>query len=279
MKTKIEWADYTWNPVWGCLAGCRYCYAKNIAKRFAATIAEKNAIFDWETGEDYATPNGRHVEKNQQEIEQNLKEFKPTFLGNNFESLTLKLYTKKGKPKKTIKRIFVGSMSDIAFWRHEWLQKVADEIKKHPNHTFLLLTKFPKIYKKLEVMMPDNVWFGVSVTQNAELKKIHDLYLSSGTKRKRFVSFEPLLERIDYFNMHTLHWIIIGTMSGQKRTPAKIEWIEDLVKRAKQYYIPVFVKQIEMDGKIIKDIEQFPEELQHREFPKPEFINHLKQKK
>lgn len=33
-KTKIEWTDYTWNPVTGCLNGCEYCYARKIAERF-----------------------------------------------------------------------------------------------------------------------------------------------------------------------------------------------------------------------------------------------------
>jgi protein gp37 len=33
-KTKIEWTDYTWNPVTGCLHNCPYCYAKRIAMRF-----------------------------------------------------------------------------------------------------------------------------------------------------------------------------------------------------------------------------------------------------
>jgi len=33
-KTKIEWCDYTWNPVTGCKHGCPYCYARKIAERF-----------------------------------------------------------------------------------------------------------------------------------------------------------------------------------------------------------------------------------------------------
>lgn len=33
-KTKIDWADSTWNPVTGCLHGCDYCYARKIANRF-----------------------------------------------------------------------------------------------------------------------------------------------------------------------------------------------------------------------------------------------------
>jgi len=34
-KTKIEWADYSWNPIKGlCPVGCWYCYAKSIYRRF-----------------------------------------------------------------------------------------------------------------------------------------------------------------------------------------------------------------------------------------------------
>ena len=33
-KTKIEWADYTWNPITGCSNSCSYCYARMIARRF-----------------------------------------------------------------------------------------------------------------------------------------------------------------------------------------------------------------------------------------------------
>lgn len=33
-KTKIEWCDYTWNPVVGCKHGCEYCYAERMNKRF-----------------------------------------------------------------------------------------------------------------------------------------------------------------------------------------------------------------------------------------------------
>ena len=32
-KTKIDWADYSWNPVIGCKNGCWYCYANRWAKR------------------------------------------------------------------------------------------------------------------------------------------------------------------------------------------------------------------------------------------------------
>lgn len=33
-KTKIEWTDYSWNPITGCKHGCWYCYAKKLFTRF-----------------------------------------------------------------------------------------------------------------------------------------------------------------------------------------------------------------------------------------------------
>lgn len=33
-RTKIEWTDFSWNPVTGCLHGCWYCYAIKLAQRF-----------------------------------------------------------------------------------------------------------------------------------------------------------------------------------------------------------------------------------------------------
>lgn len=38
VKTKIEWCDYTWNPVWGCKNSCPYCYARKTAQRFGESF-------------------------------------------------------------------------------------------------------------------------------------------------------------------------------------------------------------------------------------------------
>ena len=32
-KTKIDWAEASWNPVTGCQHDCEYCYARRIAMR------------------------------------------------------------------------------------------------------------------------------------------------------------------------------------------------------------------------------------------------------
>lgn len=33
-RTKIEWTNYSWNPITGCDHGCWYCYAKKLFTRF-----------------------------------------------------------------------------------------------------------------------------------------------------------------------------------------------------------------------------------------------------
>jgi len=44
-RTRIEWCDFTWNPVTGCYHGCDYCYARRIAHRFFPKTVGFNPYF------------------------------------------------------------------------------------------------------------------------------------------------------------------------------------------------------------------------------------------
>lgn len=37
-KSKIDWCDFSWNPVTGCRHGCGYCYAAKQARRFSGDV-------------------------------------------------------------------------------------------------------------------------------------------------------------------------------------------------------------------------------------------------
>lgn len=37
-KTRIDWCDFTWNPITGCRGGCFYCYARRISERFGKSF-------------------------------------------------------------------------------------------------------------------------------------------------------------------------------------------------------------------------------------------------
>lgn len=56
---------------------------------------------------------------------------------------------------------------------------------------------------------------------------------------------------------------------GSNRRPCKLKWIEDVVHQCIYPYhnIPVFVKQIDIDGKCERDIMKFPKYLQIRQVP------------
>jgi len=57
-----EWADYNVNCIFGCYNDCRYCYAKNIAKRFGRATDEtwKNMRVNLKKVEkDYGKKSGR----------------------------------------------------------------------------------------------------------------------------------------------------------------------------------------------------------------------------
>lgn len=41
---KIDWTDYTWNPISGCLHNCPYCYMLRMEKRFPGIMSPKFRI-------------------------------------------------------------------------------------------------------------------------------------------------------------------------------------------------------------------------------------------
>ena len=196
-KTKIDWCDFSWNPVWGCNNNCSYCYARKMAYRFGD------------------------------------KDFKPTWKEKNFQ---------KPMPKKP-SRIFVNSMSDIAFWENEWLEKVLRRIKDFPQHSFLFLTKRPDIYMFIEDEAPKNCWFGTTITKNG----FPEIPLS--TSHINFISIEPILESINLGARHIpekpLDWIICGAETGNRKDKIipKKYWIMYLVGYAKYHNIPIFMKE------------------------------------
>ena len=56
-------------------------------------------------------------------------------------------------------------------------------------------------------------------------------------------------------------------VAAQVEGPCKLEWVELIVRQCREAGIPVFVKQLEINGKLVKDINKFPPELQIRQIP------------
>jgi protein gp37 len=184
-KTKIEWCDYTWNPVTGCLHGCPYCYAKKIAERFRGTKA-------W--------PNG----------------FEPT--------LHPERSADPAKMKKS-QTIFVCSMADLfGEWVSDlWIAQVMTACDAAPQHTYIFLTKNPKRYLTIPgKYFKKNRWFGATVTNSYDAsQRIH--WLKRVPTDNLFISFEPLLERISPLDNLINTWkgpIIKQVIVGAQTNPS-----------------------------------------------------------
>ena len=229
MKNKIGWCSMTFNPVWGCLNNCEYCYARGIAKRFGNVMAE-NEYYAHYWGNKRCAKGINKAEVKR--ISENLREFNPTFLyGQYFKHF----------PKKP-QRIFVGSMSDIFYWDSDCMIGVFKKIKEYPQHTFQFLTKFPQIY--LDYDFPKNCWLGLTIADINDYNYLeYQKFKISNPKNIKYVSFEPLLYRA-FANLHDIDWVIIGAETGNRKGKVipKREWIEDIVEYCKDKNIPVYLK-------------------------------------
>lgn len=247
-KTKIDWCDSTWNPVTGCLHGCEYCYARNIAEirfkgRKGHEINEENVRFIFSFD---GSPTIYELDKpcyydridGLERTETDIKSPYPYGFKPTFHRYKLNEYiNKKGR------NIFVCSMADLfEDWvPDEWIEAVFDACKKAPQHNYLFLTKNPKRYEKiLDRYMPPNMWFGWSQTgpmgNKCDFSTHHSI--------KTFISIEPLLESFKEFHIKGIDWVIIGAETGRRKNKVVPErkWIEDIVNECRKSDIPVFMK-------------------------------------
>ena len=200
-KTKIEWCDYTINPIKGlCKYSCWYCYAHSMHKRFKWDSKVK---IKW---------------------------------GNLYSEMT-----KIKQPSK----IFVGSIHDIfGKWiSDDWIRSCIGFTKLFPQHNFQFLTKNPERYKKFE--FPINCWLGTTITSPADDWRSAFCVISSH-KGIKFISIEPLLGNLILADLPSVDWIIIGAMTGlsykMKEYAPKLKWIKSILNQAKEFKIPVFMK-------------------------------------
>jgi protein gp37 len=216
--SKIEWTDYTWNPVTGCRKvspACQNCYAERIAERFRGV------------------PN---------------HPFRQGFDVKLWpERISLPLGWKQPR------RIFVNSMSDLFLedLPNDFIGRIVRTMEKAPWHSFQVLTKRPKRMvewvenwlKKGSRQWARNIWLGVSVESPDYMWRVD--FLRQTPAMVRFVSFEPLLEgmRLQPKSLHGIQWVIVGGESGQNARLMRKKWVEEIFAVARKEGIPFFFKQ------------------------------------
>lgn len=168
------------------------------------------------------------------------------------------------KKMEASSKVFVCSTHDLfGLWiPHEWQEVILRLCADFPQLTFIILTKAPLNLWKHHY--PDNVWLGVSVENQFWTVRIKELLKPEVRAKTKFVSFEPLQEKIncdfvDYQTKEKISWMIIGTETGgrKEKISVKPEWITHLLHDHAD--TPPFMKknlQPYFDGELLQ---YFPE--------------------
>jgi protein gp37 len=64
-----------------------------------------------------------------------------------------------------------------------------------------------------------------------------------------------------------IHAVLLGGESGKNARPIHPNWVRDIRNQCEASGVPLFIKQLHIDGKLVKEIDKFPEDLRIRELP------------
>ncbi len=256
-KTKIDWADMSWNPITGCHHKCAYCYAEKIAKRFGKMMPDLSPyprMF-----------NGCHMLEGGP-IDGNPYPwlFEPTFHAHRIDEPMMVT-----DPQD----IFTVSMGDmLGDWVPKaWQEEVLATIRKAYWHRFIILTKNTMGYVKLaqqNMTWPDNAWAGFSVTTQKSLEE--QAFGMTWAPKNCLISIEPIHGPIDLSAVQVpgrcvtldmlkgmrywfgggepgrpaLKWVIIGAETGNRigKVIPDRRWVMSLKRQCHMAGIPLFMK-------------------------------------
>lgn len=234
-RTGIEWCNYTWNPIVGCSPaseGCANCYARRMARRLAANpklpvparAAYRLALSD--DGREWARP----------------------------ACLTL-LPERLCEPARVKKpsKVFVCSMSDLGHDSvlQEWRVFILLAMLAAPWHTYIVLTKRPRLWMEVFDVPRLRVWLGVTAENQARAnERIPELLHHGAYAAVRFVSVEPMLGPVDLCGLVTngvcldsLDWVIAGPETGRGARECRVDWIGALADQCERARVAFFDKR------------------------------------
>jgi protein gp37 len=220
-KTSIEFCDFTFNPITGCCFSCDYCWAKKFNDRYFK--------------QDFNIPQF-HPERLNAKIPRIPKE------RNGIASII--------SPDKPV--IFTVDMGDI-FSKGvyvDWIERVFEFVRSHPEANFLFLTKKPLVYFAWEDVLPkENTFIGTSLDFAHNHKRLDPIREMAKRGYRTFVNIEPLMSRMDQVDFSGIDFVIVGALTGRKYRPDPA-WHKSIAhpviyyKKNYQFYFPELKNQI-----------------------------------
>lgn len=268
-KTKIEYLDYSWNPLaMRCTPvseGCANCWHIAIARRMA-----NNPKIAPELREAYSG------------------DFPPVLIESRLND------PERLRKPSIIGVQFMGDLfhASVTFSTVELIMKTVLHCQ---HHTFVFLTKRPQRMAKyfrwaaqnsslVGFQPPSNAMLGVTVENEPNAWRIQELLQIPAAHGKLFVSYEPALGPLElgflckecgaYYDYSELRYsegdcltedcrggydqqfsepglVIAGCESGPKHRPANTDWFRSVRDQCQEAGVPFFLKQMEIGGKVV----------------------------
>jgi protein gp37 len=270
-KTGIQWTDATVNFWWGCTKvgpGCDNCYAEALSKRTGGS--------HWGAGAER-----RKIKSANALIHR---------LDNDYAEWAADydcgLLQKECGPSR---RVFIQSMSDLfdTDVPLDWFAEAWGKITICNRIDIQIVTKrISVVAKRLEAIgksWPSHAGLIITVCNQQEADR--DVPRLLALKKSLGIpwvglSIEPMLGGIDLGRLQDglpnnawltwldgLDWVICGCESGPRRRDMDLEATRELLGQCQEAGVPFYMKQLALNGRVITDVDLFPEDLRVRQFP------------
>lgn len=251
-----------WSLISGCTPcspGCEHCWSASMTRRFDGKHDTGYFLTNEETGKF----NGQIL--------------------THPERLSIPLKRKKPTVYAVWNDLFHDGIS------YHFLNDAYATMEGADCHIYLILTKRPHNmakflqYHTLPGWQKDHIWNGLTICNQQEADEKIPIFLQ--VPGKKFLSIEPMLGAIDLMELprpsefhqspygwpkwlgRNLHAVILGGETGPGARPMHPDWVISIVRQCRAAGVPVFVKQIHINGKISKGYFRPPPRRQNSRCP------------